>query len=153
MKRLLVPLALFFVIAAPVTGYAVSNPVIAGSVTGVELCEQDVCGAAVFVGVFAGRFGNRFAIGLISGAVTHEDLPAPGDTAAITGGVWRLQLLSGRTVSGSIPPTGSITADDDNTFDITAQLDLVTGGLGSVFLEGELNHNTFPPTVTVVLTQ
>ncbi len=154
MKRLIAPLVLVFMVAATLTVHAVSSPIIAGPVSGIEVCAQDDCGAAVFVGIFIGRFDNRsLAIGVITAAVTHEDLTPPGGTAGITGGVWRLRLLSGRTVSGDILPNGTIFANEDNTFDVTAELRLLAGGSGSVFLGAELNHNTFPPTVTGTLAQ
>ena len=147
----LAPLALVLVLlvgAAPVR--ADSVPAISGLVSGIELCEQDVCGAAVFVGLFVGQFGlNPYAIGTVGVAVKHDELPV-NDSSAITGGVWRLRLLSGRTVTGKInsgllvnPCNGS-----DNAYCVTTELEITSGGQGTLAFEGVLNHNTFPPTVS-----
>ena len=127
---------------------AESRPAIDGDVSGLELCEQAVCGAAIFVGVYQGRVGlNPFALGLMSVAVTHEDLPALEETADITGGVWRLRLLSGRLISGIV--VGGVLANPrgDDTFDATVELLVTSGGSGTLTFEGLLDHNVFPPTV------
>ena len=77
MKRLLAPLALAAIlIATSVTVRADSLPVIEGAVSGIELCQQLDCGAAVFLGVFKGQVGvNPHAIGAIFAGITHDDLP------------------------------------------------------------------------------
>jgi len=127
---------------------AESTPVINGEVSGFELCEQAVCGAAIFAGLYHGQVGfNPLALGLMSVAVTHEDLPSVGDTADITGGTWRLRLLSGRLISGIV--TGGTLAhpEDDDTFDATVHLQVLSGGSGTLTFEGVLDHNVFPPTV------
>jgi hypothetical protein len=126
-----------------------SSPAINGEVSGLELCEQAVCGAAIFVGVYHGRVGfNPFALGLMSVAVTHEDLPEVTDTAAITGGVWRLRLLSGRLISGIV--TGGVLENPrgDDTFDATVELLVTSGGSGTLTFEGLLDHTVFPPAVS-----
>src|SRR5262245_28113106 len=101
MSLRLAPLALVALLvfgAVPVR--AASVPAISGLVSGIELCEQAVCGAAVFVGLFVGQVGaNPHAIGTVGVAVNHDDLPVD-DSSPITGGFWRLRLLSGRTVTG-----------------------------------------------------
>src|SRR5262245_12807234 len=76
-----------------------SLPVIQGTVSGLELCPQSVCGAAIFVGVFRGRVGTSPSIGTVSVLVKHNPLPPPDMTADITGGLWTIQLLNGRKFS------------------------------------------------------
>jgi hypothetical protein len=126
-----------------------STPAIDGEVSGLELCEQAVCGAAIFVGLYQGQVGfNPLALGLMSVAVTHEDLPEAGYTAAITGGVWRLRLLNGRLIAGVV--TGGVLANPrgDDTFDATVELLVTSGGSGTLTFEGLLDHTVFPPTVS-----
>jgi hypothetical protein len=155
MKRLLAPLALAAIlIATSVTVRADSLPVIEGAVSGIELCQQSVCGAAVFLGVFTGQVGgNPHAIGAIAAGITHDDLPAQGETADITGGLWQLRLLSGRTFSGFVAGGELSNPFDDNTFGVTATLVLVRGGTGSVTVTGVLDHTVFPPAIVVALSQ
>ena len=68
--------------------------------SGIELCEQAVCGSAIFVALFSGQVGvNPHAFGKIAVAVTHAPLPDPEDPpAALTGGVWQLQAFFARKV-------------------------------------------------------
>ncbi len=41
-----------------------------------ELCEQAVCGSAIFVAIFSGQVGfNPHALGTIAVSVTHNPLP------------------------------------------------------------------------------
>ncbi len=155
MRRLLPLLALASVLlVGTVPVRADSLPVINGSVSGIELCPQSLCGAAVFVGVYSGQVGRNYhAFGTMATAITHDDLPDVGQTAAITGGLWRLRLLSGRTIAGDV--TGGTLANPrgDNTFDVTVDLHLVTGGAGWLTFSGILSHNNFPPTINGSLTQ
>jgi hypothetical protein len=130
-----------------------SIPVIAGGVTAVELCQQATCGAAIFVGLFRGQVGaNTRAIGTMAVAVTHEDLPEPGETAAITGGVWVLQLLSGRKFTGPIAG-GALLNNGNDTFALDVHMALLSGGVGDIRFRGTLSHVTFPPTIIGAITQ
>jgi hypothetical protein len=131
--------------------YAASLPVVRGVVSGVELCEQAVCGSAVFVGLFDGQVGwNRWARGIVAVGVNHEPLPAPGEYAAITGGEWAL-WVGLRRLGGSV--SGSLFNNGDNTFTVTTVLTLESGGLGTIVFTGLLDHNVFPPTISGVMSQ
>ena len=149
----LVLLVVLIVGAAPVR--ADSIPIVEGLVSGIELCQQSVCGAAVFFGFYVGQVGtNPRAIGTMSVAVTHDDLPVD-DSAAITGGVWRLRLLSGRTLSGVVnggllsnPCNGS-----DNAYCVHVELEVLNGGSGTILFDGVLSHDVFPPTIAGTLSQ
>jgi len=121
---------------------------LAGSVHGIELCAQFMCGKAIFVGVFQGRDGfNPRAIGTIVVAVKHDDLPPPGGHAAITSGNWLLSALP--TVGGSV--TGDLFAKNELQFIVTATLTIDRGGTATFV--GLLDHNYFPPHIDGVISQ
>ena len=52
-----------------------SQTTLNGFVSGVELCEQAVCGSAIFVAGFAGEIADRPAVGLAVGGIIHDALP------------------------------------------------------------------------------
>jgi len=73
---------------------------LSGVVSGVELCEQDVCGSAIFVAAFAGEIGERPAVGLAIGGIVHDDLPvAPGCVNLL--GAGRSARCAGRSAAAS----------------------------------------------------
>lgn len=128
-----------------------SEPAITGHIEGLELCPQSLCGAAFFVGKFAGRVDQRRASGGFFVSIDHEPLPDPGQSANITGGEWtiraNLRLFSGEVLSGTIFNNG------DNTFALEAVLQVTFGGSGEIFVRGDLDHNNFPPTINADLSQ
>jgi hypothetical protein len=132
--------------AAPLR--ASSIPAIQGTASGIELCEQAVCGSAIFVALFSGQVGvNPHAFGTIAVAVMHAPLPDPDDPpAALTGGVWQLQPLFGRKVAG-IVTGGTLDNNGDNTFHVVAHMLITSGGAGTMTFDGTLSHNAFPPTI------
>jgi hypothetical protein len=143
---LLVLILVLSVGLAPI--HAASRPAIDGDVSGVELCQQATCGAAIFIGLYVGRVGlNPYAVGIMTVAVTHDDLPATGEIAAITGGVWRLRLLSGRTFTGVVTGGALANPRGDDTFDVRTELLVTDGGVGTLGFDGVLSHTTFPPTI------
>ncbi len=128
-----------------------SLPRIAGNVYGIELCPQSICQSAIFVGVFQGRVGlNPNAIGTFATAVTHEDLPPPYTTSAITGGLWALSTLLWHFEGGT---TGTLYNNGDNSYTVTVNMRLTGGGLGRVTFVGRLDHNVFPPTIIGQISQ
>jgi hypothetical protein len=88
--------------------------------------------------------GNPNALGIVTAAMTHEDLPQPGQFAAITGGVWELRTFT-RRIRG-IVLGGTLFNNGDNTFEVRARLLLLSGGSGVIGFGGTLNHNTLIPT-------
>jgi hypothetical protein len=133
---------------------AASAPVIQGDVFGVELCPQSVCGAAIFVAVFHGQIGgNPNAVATVAVAVTHDDLPDPGQFAAITGGVWELKTIWRRFRGLVVPFAMGLFNNGNNTYTVRAPLVLVGGGAGVLSFEGLLDHNVFPPTIRGRLSQ
>ena len=154
MKRRLMWFALATaLVAGTVPTRASSLPAIQGQASGIELCQQSVCGSAIFVALFSGQVGtNDHAFGSVAVAVTHDPLPDPEQTAAITGGVWQLQLLSGRAFRG-IVTAGTLFNNGDNTYHVVADMLLTSGGVGTMTFAGTLNHNTFPPTISGQISQ
>lgn len=134
-----------------VTPSAASSPVITGEISGVEICPQSLCGAAIFTGTFRGLVGQRLAAGFFWAAVKHEPLPEPGNTAAILGGKWniatRANSFAGRILGGTLFNNG------DNTFRVDATLELNRGGTGAILFSGSLDHNDLPPTLEGRLSQ
>ena len=154
MKRLLtLPVLVLLLLAGTIPVQASSVPVIRGDVSGLELCPQSICGAAVFTGLFVGQVGvNPFSVGLISVGATHEDLPDPDQFADITGGVWSLRLLNGRRFTGVVTG-GSLFNNGDDTFNVDVDMALVSGGTGTLSFQGVLSHQVFPPTLIGRITQ
>lgn len=139
-----IAIGLALTLGSPVA-QAASNPAIQGRVSGIELCPQFVCGAAVFAGAFEGQVGiNPRAVGIIAAAFTHEDLPEPGESSNITGGVWELRTLARRF--GGIVLGGTLFNNGNNTFRVRATLFLTSGGGGTLTFDGLLDHNTLIPT-------
>jgi len=121
---------------------AVSDPVIDARIFGIELCPQFICGAAIFSGVVAGQVGNNpRAFGTFAVAIIHEDLPDPGQEAAIVDGVFEIRVRLQR-IRGVVSD-GTLTNNGDNTFTVEAVLTIAGGG-GEAFFCGTLDHRGFP---------
>jgi hypothetical protein len=135
-----------------VTVRASSWPIISGQVSGIELCPQLWCGAAVFTGVFKGQVGIiQNTIGTIAVAVHHGQLPVVEDVCTpVPDGAWTLKTLF-RKFEGVA--AGVLCYNGDNTFDIDVDMQITSGGYGPLHFEGTLNHNVFPPTVKGHITQ
>ncbi|HYN09053.1 MAG TPA: hypothetical protein VES67_16840 [Vicinamibacterales bacterium] len=155
MKKRLVSFSVLtvLVIAGTVPVRASSLPVIQGQVSGLELCPQSICGAAIFTGLFVGQVNlNPFSIGVVTVGAKHEPLPDPGETADITGGVWSLRLLNGRRFTG-IVTGGSLFNNGNDTFAVSVQMQILSGGSGDLQFEGTLSHQVFPPTLVGGISQ
>jgi hypothetical protein len=145
--RLPVVALLLLLACGSVTLRASSTPVIQGGFSGIELCEQAVCGRAIFTGIFRGQVdANPFALGTVFVAVRHAPLPAPGKSAPIIDGVWSIQLLSGKKFAGAITG-GSLFNNGNDTFQVTVDMLLTSNGSGTLSFAGILSHQTFPPTI------
>jgi hypothetical protein len=130
---------------------AASLPNVQGTVSGIELCPQFICGVAVFAGAFHGQIGwNRWALGTIAVAVTHDPLPEVGDCANITGGAWELRAGL-RRIGGYVQ--GRLCANADDTFDVETQLVMTYGGVGTIDFYGLLDHNYLIPRISGAITQ
>jgi hypothetical protein len=133
-------LAVFLLAAPPVIA---SNPVIVGGISGVEICVQSLCEAAVFTGTCDCRVGHLRTPGFFWVSVQHGPLPGSG-SSDIFDGKWTLSTLwgsfSGKVIEGKIVNNGN------NIFKVTARLRLEKGGAGDVIVTGDLDHNDLPPT-------
>jgi hypothetical protein len=133
-------LAVFLIAAQPVVA---SNPVIVGEISGVEICVQSLCEAAVFTGTCDCRVDNRATPGFFWVSVQHDPLH-PSKPSDIFDGKWTLTTLrgsfSGKVIEGTIINKGK------NIFRVTARLRLNKGGAGDFFVIGDLDHNDLPPT-------
>jgi hypothetical protein len=126
---------------------AVSIPIINVNTFGIELCPQFICGAAVFTGLIEGQVGaNDHALGTFTAAMTHEPLPEPLDTADLTGGVFEFRVGL-RRIRGIVMPGGTLLNNGNETFTVDATLVITSGGFGTLFFHGLLNHNTLIPTI------
>jgi hypothetical protein len=135
-------------VAGAVPLRASSLPVVNGNASGIELCDQAMCGAAIFVAIYNGQIGpNAHALGTVSVAVTHDPLPEANQFAALTGGVWQLQPLLGRKIAGVVTGGSLFNNNDDGTFHVIANMLITSGGTGTLTFDGTLSHNTFPPTI------
>ena len=141
-------LAMFVVSVQPATG---SSPAIVGEISGVELCPQLACGAAVFTGTCECEVDNQRTLGFFWIAVQHDPLPNPFLSSSIFAGKWNLTTLNGK-FSGNVVE-GSIFNNNDNTFTVTVRLRLEKDGTGDVFVSGLLDHRDFPPTFEGILAQ
>jgi hypothetical protein len=142
-------LVAFLVNASPATA---SSPTITGEISGVELCPQFVCDAAIFQGTCDCVVNNRHTIGLFWVSVQHDDLSQQvGSSTDIIGGKWTLTTLRGN-FSGKVVD-GDITFIGENKFFVNATLRLSKGGKGNMIVTGELDHNDFPPTFDGDLSQ
>jgi hypothetical protein len=141
-------LVVFLLSVQPAIG---SNPTIVGEISGVELCPQSACGAAIFTGTCDCKVNSLHTVGFFWVAVQHAPLPDPFFSSPIFAGNWNLTTLTGN-FSGDVLE-GSIFNNNDNTFTVTARLRLEKGGTGDVIVTGLLDHNDFPPTFEGQLVQ
>ena len=149
-RSAIITLALTLLSAAPLFAQDTS---LSGAVSGRELCEQAVCGSAIFVAAFAGQIDQRPALGLAIGAIRHTDLPTKeGDCATIVGGSWSINTLR-RNLSGSIEFGGKVCFIDGIRYRVSLTMDIDQGGEGSANLDVLLDHQPFPPTVKGFISQ
>ena len=127
---------------------AAAPKTLSGSISGIELCPQFVCGAAYFAGSFSGSVDGTADTGYWAVRIRHQALPEAGGSAAITGGDWTLftpesGLLVGRVTGGTLTNNG------DGTFAVAVALRV--RGYEPVAFHGTLDHTVFPPTIAGVL--
>lgn len=156
-RSAIVTLALTLASAAPV--FAQTS--LSGVVSGRELCEQAVCGSAIFAAAFAGQINGRPAVGLALGGIVHES-PLPqieGDCVAVLGGRWSISTLRG-TLAGNVVDEdgpgegdGTICYTGNLQFVVNLTLNIEQGGSGKAHLTVTLDHGPFPPTVKGVILQ
>lgn len=150
LRSTIITLALALSSAAPLFAQETS---LSGALSGRELCEQAVCGSAIFVAAFAGQIDHRPALGLAIGAIRHTALPtASSPCATIVGGSWSINTLR-RNLSGSVEFGGTVCYIDGIRYKVSLTMDIEQGGDGNAQLEVTLDHEPFPPTVKGGITQ
>jgi hypothetical protein len=123
---------------------------LSGIVSGVELCEQAVCGSAIFVAGFAGEIGDRPAVGLAVGGIIHEDLPVTPGCVSLLGGSWSIRTLR-RTVAGDVEAGGHLCYVDGTKYFVRMGMNITEGGSGEATFSAILDHGPFPPTIKGVI--
>ena len=152
-------LALTLTLASAVPLFAQTETSLSGGINGRELCEQAVCGSAIFAAVFAGQIDGRPADGLALGAIRHESpLPLYGEPCVrIFGGSWSISTLR-RKLAGTVDEEGgqicSISPDGKH-FRVDLTMNITQGGQGDAHLTVFLDHTPLPlpPIITGFITQ
>ena len=142
MKKALLTFLLACSIAIPAIATA-SNPTIVGEISGVELCPESVCDAAIFTGTCDCVVNQRHTVGFFWVAIQHDPLHDPFQSSDILGGKWNLTTLRGN-FSGKVLD-GTIFNNNNDKFTVTARLRIKKGGRGDVIVSGVLDHSDFPP--------
>ncbi len=101
--------------------------------------------SAFFPGLFDGRVTEiPDADGVWQLSVFHEELPDPQQSAAITGGDWRLRVGWQTQFQGEVGE-GSLYNNGDETFAVKAEL--TRAGEEAVWFFGLLDHTGVPPSL------
>jgi hypothetical protein len=154
LRSAIITLTLTLSSAAPL--FAQPQTSLTGGISGRELCEQAVCGSAIFAAVFAGQIDNRPAVGLALGGILHQSpLPQPGDPCiAILGGTWSISTLR-RNLAGEISKEGGTICalEGGLQFLVNLTMNITQGGSGQAHLTVLLDHGPFPPTVKGTISQ
>jgi hypothetical protein len=151
LRSAIITLALTLASTAPLFAQDTS---LSGAVSGRELCEQAVCGSAIFAAAFAGQIDNRPAVGLALGSIQHF-LPLPQSTnecVPVFGGSWSINTFR-RTLAGDVGEGGTICNINGVQFKVDITLNIKQGGSGQAHLTVTLDHGPFPPTVKGFITQ
>jgi hypothetical protein len=150
------------------TAATAAEPVV-GRLRGLELCIQEICGHAVFLGDFQGTVDGSPAIGLWAVVANHGPDPASGEIGPLpqtTGestnvvGEWELEVLVLRgfrlrrqTFGGEAVGVLVNRGDNDRPVDnFDVQAVLFDDGTTFGFVDGILRHDRFPPTINLTLT-
>ena len=138
--------------AAPLSATAQTS--LSGAISGRELCEQAVCGSAIFVAGFAGQIDHRPAAGLAIGGIQHTPLPqSTGECAIIVGGSWSISTLR-RTLAGVVQNgDGKVCYIDGVKYRVEMTMTITQGGSGEAQFVATLDHGPFPPTIKGVIGQ
>ncbi len=161
------PLLLAFVVVWFSSGFSSAADPVAGTLKGLELCTQEICGQAVFVGAFSGKVDGHFAFGYWWVAANHGPDPAngqlgplPEETGGMTNivGTWSLEVYVlrgfafrhesfGGGLAGKLTNRGDNDRPVDN-FDVAATL---FDGPSTYVVDGVLYHDRFPPVLSLTI--
>jgi len=116
-----------------------------GDVEGLEFCTQSICGSAFFLGLFDGRATEKPVTGGVwQLSIHHEELPDPQQSAAITGGDWRLRVGWQTQFQGEVGE-GTLYNNGDETFAV--KVELARAAEETSWFFGLLDHSGVPPSV------
>jgi hypothetical protein len=148
-QRMRLLVGLLCLIGSMFAGAASSQPIV-GTIDGVEICPQSfsLCSnGALFAGMFIGIVQGQHTRGAFLVQVSHDSLQTqPGTTTAVTGGSWIIRT-KGADFAGAIAGGATLTANADNTFNVTLTLQIVEGGSETLTFMGVLDHTELPPRI------
>ena len=148
-QRMRLLAGLLCLIGSMFAGAASSQPIV-GTIDGVEICPQSfsLCSnGALFGGRFIGIVHGQHARGAFLVQVPHDALQTqPGTTTAVSGGSWIIRTKNA-DFAGAIVGGGTLTANADNTFNVTLTLQIIEGGSETLTFIGVLDHTELPPTI------
>jgi len=151
--RVLRPAILALALAATASLSATSETSLSGFVSGRELCEQEVCGSAIFLAAFAGSIDDRPAVGLALGGIVHEPLPTQvGQCVGILDGSWSIKTLR-RTLAGDVKSGLLCYVDGVQYLVRDMVMEITQGGSGHAVFDAVLDHRPFPPTIKGAIAQ
>jgi hypothetical protein len=155
MKRLVLPLALAFVLSSLAATPARAATAHNDTVSGVEIFPGFVVGEVRYGATFVGRATGELP-GYIATSINYTPPnPGPGVTNAVVGGRWALSVYQGGEFRGKV--TGTIAGGTAawNATGTLASINLVltvvsgtgaySGATGTGSFTGVLSHLTFPP--------
>ncbi len=156
-RSAIISVALTLVSAAPLFAQGQPDTSLTGTINGRELCEERVCGSAIFAAAFAGQIDGRSAVGLALGSIRHYlPLPQPGESCVpIFGGSWSISTPR-RTLAGDVDDEGgTICPIDGSHFQVDLTMNITYGGKGDAHLTVLLDHTPLPlpPIITGFITQ
>ena len=125
---------------------AAAEPQLNGRISGLELLPQSTFSGAVFLFEFRGTVDGVSRKGFGYAEVFHEDLPDPGATSAIVGGMGELYLGARRYVL--LISGGTLIGLNEDVFGL--DINLLICGLGRCVphhFGGMLTHEVFPPVI------
>jgi hypothetical protein len=145
---------LFTLVSLTANPAVAASPRVNGTIAGIEICPQSVCGAAVFLFDFRGELNDRPARGFGWFAIVHQDLPAPDaksdilyGTGVLTIGLHRLEI---GVIGGHLYGAELIDMVGSDVFGVDAGL-VIWNRRGQwrlhVFENGLLDHETLIPTI------
>lgn len=155
MKRLVVPIALAFVLSLVAATPARAATPHNDTISGIEIFPGVVVGAVRYGATFVGRATGDLPGYIVASINYTPPNPGPGVTNTVVGGKWTLSVYNGGEFQGKL--TGTITggAAQWNATGTLASVNLVlgvvsgtgaySGATGTGSFAGFLSHLTFPP--------
>lgn len=155
MKRLVLPIALAFILSSLAVTPARAATLYNDTVSGIEIFPGFVVGEVRYGATFVGRATGDLP-GYIAATINYTPpSPGPGVTNTVVGGRWTLSVYQGGELLGKL--TGRITggaatwnaagtlADINLALAVVSGTGAYYGATGAGSFTGSLSHLTFPP--------